>query len=197
MATSTTMPSLATHRSIPMNPTTTEHDFRFPRRPTGRGTSSKPQQQSTHAAGTMSSRPQGAANWSSKDAAASDNLLGPALFSLLKDANSDSDRSMTQTQRDDPLATQIWKFFTKTKQQLPHQDRMENITWRMMAVQKRKTEQEQIQKKYGPSFLEFFLFLRAILSPGHCKSEQDSIAGGRRARLGSVVWFHLSCHMLT
>ncbi|OAQ96478.1 hypothetical protein LLEC1_07281 [Akanthomyces lecanii] len=46
-------------------------------------------------------------------------------------------------QTDDPIAAQVWKFFTKTKQNLPNQQRMENITWRMMALSMRKKQQEQ------------------------------------------------------
>ncbi|KAF8556136.1 hypothetical protein OG21DRAFT_1521326 [Imleria badia] len=45
--------------------------------------------------------------------------------------------------RQDPLATQVWKMFARTKANLPHAQRMENITWRMMALAlKRKKEQE-------------------------------------------------------
>ncbi|KAJ6786995.1 hypothetical protein PWT90_04128 [Aphanocladium album] len=46
-------------------------------------------------------------------------------------------------QSEDPLAAQVWKFFTKTKQNLPNQQRMENLTWRMMALSMRKKQQEQ------------------------------------------------------
>lgn len=43
--------------------------------------------------------------------------------------------------KQDPLATQVWRFFAKAKQNLPNQERMENITWRMMAVSLRKQSQ--------------------------------------------------------
>ncbi|EXX78818.1 hypothetical protein RirG_011610 [Rhizophagus irregularis DAOM 197198w] len=46
-------------------------------------------------------------------------------------------------QSDDPIAAQVWKFFTRTKQNLPNQQRMENLTWRMMALSMRKKQQEQ------------------------------------------------------
>lgn len=42
------------------------------------------------------------------------------------------DHNLDDMQRQDPLATQIWKFYAKTKQLLPAQERMENLTWRMM-----------------------------------------------------------------
>lgn len=45
--------------------------------------------------------------------------------------------------KQDPLATQVWKMFARTKANLPHAQRMENITWRMMALAlKKKKEQE-------------------------------------------------------
>ncbi|CAE6369262.1 unnamed protein product [Rhizoctonia solani] len=37
-----------------------------------------------------------------------------------------------------PLATQVWKMYAKTKASLPHQQRMENLTWRMMAMALKK-----------------------------------------------------------
>ncbi|CAK7272620.1 Sodium- and chloride-dependent GABA transporter 1 [Sporothrix epigloea] len=42
--------------------------------------------------------------------------------------------SPEEKQKQDPLATEIWRFFSRTKQLLPNQERMENLTWRMMHV---------------------------------------------------------------
>ncbi|RKP12156.1 hypothetical protein BJ684DRAFT_21285 [Piptocephalis cylindrospora] len=39
----------------------------------------------------------------------------------------------------DPLATQIWRLYTRAKDQLPEGSRLENLTWRMMAVKLRRT----------------------------------------------------------
>ncbi|KAF9071684.1 hypothetical protein BDP27DRAFT_1321728 [Rhodocollybia butyracea] len=39
-----------------------------------------------------------------------------------------------QLAREDPLATQVWKMYARTKAGLPHKQRMENITWRMMSM---------------------------------------------------------------
>lgn len=36
--------------------------------------------------------------------------------------------------KDDPLATQIWRMYAKQREHLPNAARMENITWRMMAM---------------------------------------------------------------
>lgn len=40
----------------------------------------------------------------------------------------------------DPLATQIWRLYARTKAQLPHKERLENLTWRMMAMRLRRSE---------------------------------------------------------
>ncbi|KAK6511955.1 hypothetical protein TWF481_000855 [Arthrobotrys musiformis] len=45
-------------------------------------------------------------------------------------------------QKQDPLATQIWKLYSRTRSSLPNQERMENLTWRMMSM-KLKREQRQ------------------------------------------------------
>lgn len=39
-----------------------------------------------------------------------------------------------QLAKEDPLATQVWKMYARTKAHLPHAQRMENLTWRMMAL---------------------------------------------------------------
>lgn len=48
-------------------------------------------------------------------------------------------------QKRDPLATQIWKLYSKTKSTLPNQERMENLTWRMMAM---TLKRERAQSRY-------------------------------------------------
>ena len=48
-----------------------------------------------------------------------------------------------EMQRKDPLATQIWKLYSRTKAQLPNQERMENLTWRMMAMSLKRKERER------------------------------------------------------
>jgi len=54
--------------------------------------------------------------------------------------------------KEDPLATQVWKMYARTKAKLPHAQRMENITWRMMALAlKKKKEDESISTPSLPS----------------------------------------------
>ena len=79
-------------------------------------------------------------------------LLPEAFFSDWKDdaASVDLDNP-DEMQKKDPLATQIWKLYSKTKTQLPNQERMENLTWRMMGMNLRRKEREQ-QARYVHMF---------------------------------------------
>lgn len=45
--------------------------------------------------------------------------------------------------KEDPLATQVWKMYARTKATLPHAQRMENITWRMMALALKKQKDDE------------------------------------------------------
>ncbi|KAF9478613.1 hypothetical protein BDN70DRAFT_879738 [Pholiota conissans] len=51
-----------------------------------------------------------------------------------------------QLAREDPLATQVWKMYARTKVTLPHAHRMENLTWRMMALALKKKKDEDDAK---------------------------------------------------
>ena len=135
------------------NPTTssttsiTEHDFRFPRRPgnhhpfessavtppSSTGTSTKESSAGAH--DKLDSLPANSAR---------NNLLRESFFPTWKDdAAGEEFDSPDEMQRKDPLATQIWRLYSKTKKQLPNQERMENLTWRMMAMNLRKRKQEE------------------------------------------------------
>ncbi|KAK6348741.1 hypothetical protein TWF730_009514 [Orbilia blumenaviensis] len=45
-------------------------------------------------------------------------------------------------QKQDPLATQIWKLYSRTRSSLPNQERMENLTWRMMSMTLKRDQQQ-------------------------------------------------------
>lgn len=47
-----------------------------------------------------------------------------------------------QLAKEDPLATQVWKMYARTKATLPNAQRMENLTWRMMALALKKKKEE-------------------------------------------------------
>ena len=71
-------------------------------------------------------------------------LLRESFFPDWKDDASSGDLDHPdEMQKKDPLATQIWKLYSKTKTQLPNQERMENLTWRMMAMNLKRKEREQ------------------------------------------------------
>ena len=74
-------------------------------------------------------------------------LLREAVFPDWRDDASNSDlNNPDEMQKKDPLAIQIWKLYGKTKTQLPNQERMENLTWRMMAMNLKRKEREQAQQ---------------------------------------------------
>ncbi|KAI5195277.1 hypothetical protein E4T39_08309 [Aureobasidium subglaciale] len=50
--------------------------------------------------------------------------------------------SPEELQRKDPLGTQIWKLYSKTKNTLPNSERMENLTWRMMSMNLRRAQHQ-------------------------------------------------------
>jgi GATA-binding protein, other eukaryote len=144
---------------IPSSTTSiTEHDFRFPRRPSeqnlgGSSTDTlSPQTGTTHTSPTDSS-----ANALNKlDLSAGNSarkeLLRESFFPTWKDdAAGEELDSPDEMQRKDPLATQIWRLYSKTKKQLPNQERMENLTWRMMAMSLRKRKQQEEAARYGSS----------------------------------------------
>ncbi len=148
------------------NPTTssstsiTEHDFRFPRRPAEQ----KPgevfsaishagllQDSGSTISSSTATASTGAAIASDLDKldfssgiSARKELLRESFFPTWKDdAAGEELDSPDEMQKKDPLATQIWRLYSKTKKQLPNQERMENLTWRMMAMSLRKRKQEE------------------------------------------------------
>jgi GATA-binding protein len=143
---------------------TTQHDFRFPRRPVEQ----KPGEVSTSPSDTVPPYIGGTANAKTKtktstntqdsgagssaqdkldllvESNARKELLRESFFPEWKDdAAGEELDSPDEMQKKDPLATQIWRLYSKTKKQLPNQERMENLTWRMMAMSLRKRRQEE------------------------------------------------------
>lgn len=84
---------------------------------------------------------------SPEDTIARSELLSESVFPDWKDDTGGSDISNPdEMQKRDPLATQIWKLYSKTKSRLPNQERMENLTWRMMAMSMKR--RENLQAKF-------------------------------------------------
>ena len=88
-----------------------------------------------------------------------DKLLSESLFPPEKNiihkdnvnknySNNDDDAISTSSgdsQKKDPLATKVWRMYTKAKDTLPNGARMENLTWRMMAMTL-KAKNEEVEK---------------------------------------------------
>lgn len=53
-----------------------------------------------------------------------------------------SDGDIEKMAEKDPLAAQVWRLYARTKANLPHAQRMENLTWRMMTLALKKREEE-------------------------------------------------------
>ncbi|KAL2257098.1 hypothetical protein VTK26DRAFT_667 [Humicola hyalothermophila] len=147
------------------NSTMTEHDFRFPRRPGDAATGGR-QSAHTRVPPTASTRITSTASTSATPmttsatglselrtglngfrldlplahhAAAHHDLLRASAFPpFQQSAARGLEQDLDEMQKQDPLATQIWKFYTKTKLLLPAQERMENLTWRMMHLKLRQ-----------------------------------------------------------
>ena len=121
----------------------TRHDTTGPNKP-----SSHAQQPSTSKADSSTS---GTLDLPSTEDVARNELLRDSVFPEWKD-DSGGDmvlESPDELQKKDPLGTQIWKLYSRTKTRLPNQERMENLTWRMMAMNLRR--REQMQAAYEPS----------------------------------------------
>lgn len=85
-----------------------------------------------------------AMNFPSPNTVAQSDLLQDTVFPAWKDdAGPENLDSAEELQKQDPLGTQIWKLYSKTKTRLPNQERMENLTWRMMAMNLKRREREQ------------------------------------------------------
>ena len=89
------------------------------------------------------------------DSTLGSNLLQDSLFPEWAGAPRPGMDSPDEMQRKDPLATQIWKLYSRTKSQLPNQERMENLTWRMMAMSLKRKEQGRADWRGYGHFLSY------------------------------------------
>lgn len=168
MAARTAQPVAAMSPVSKMNPTSTEHDFRFPRRPTGRDNpqlirASDNGESSVH----MSLRELGT-GLDGAYASASDALLGPAQFPLGgHDDDGHDDGVSSFSQQDEPFASQLFKMLAQHKHQMPNQRRMENMTWRLLSVQMRQQQLEARRQKYDILAFLLLLLLPDIIPSTH------------------------------
>lgn len=69
-------------------------------------------------------------------------LLGGSFGDLSGVPRGEPEESPEDMQKKDPLATQVWRLYSKQKNVLPNAERMENLTWRMMSMTLRKEQQQ-------------------------------------------------------
>lgn len=77
-------------------------------------------------------------------------LLGGS-FELDVQSSRHAEETPEDMQKKDPLATQVWKLYSKQKGSLPNAERMENLTWRMMALTLRR-ERYELFSVFGSLF---------------------------------------------
>ncbi|RDW79936.1 putative nitrogen regulatory protein areA [Coleophoma cylindrospora] len=133
-----------------------EHDFRFPRRPSdseeqssspvprpGTGTFSHTRTNTLESSASALDKLELSATSNARK-----DLLRESVFPTWQDDTAGEElENPDEMQKKDPLATQIWRLYSKTKKQLPNQERMENLTWRMMAMSLRKRKQEEAARQ--------------------------------------------------
>jgi len=152
MATGTTTPMPTSSPFHSMNPTMTEHDFRFPRRPNddspsfGASDAASPTN-SKASADLRASLQELKLDISTTYATAHDELLRTETFPAFQPSADGGLGNIDELLKQDPLSTpvwsQVWKFYAQTKQLLPDQRRMENLTWRIMQMRLQKSRREQ------------------------------------------------------
>ncbi|KAI1391974.1 uncharacterized protein F4822DRAFT_111281 [Hypoxylon trugodes] len=140
MAASTVSPIATSSPLTAMNPTTTEHDFRFPRRPFESHESSK-KNTDENSPGDLRFNELNLDFTKAENAPLFD-FLQSSIIPALQNGVSKNEENLEQVQQSDPLATQIWKFYRNAKQTLPSQERMENLAWRMMHFKLRRKQAE-------------------------------------------------------
>lgn len=69
-----------------------------------------------------------------------DQVLACSLFpdKSSSDPSVDNTDGTDAERKKDPLSTQVWRMYTKAKDNLPNGSRLENLTWRMMAMTLKK-----------------------------------------------------------
>ena len=102
-------------------------------------------------------------------------MLQDSLFADWKDDSTGLDlESPEEMARRDPLATQVWRLYSRVKTQLPNAERMENLTWRMMSMNLRRKEMERLGL-VNPFF--FLAFFSKLVSPGKSNCCRTSSRG--------------------
>ncbi|KAI8883578.1 hypothetical protein K501DRAFT_249402 [Backusella circina FSU 941] len=73
-------------------------------------------------------------NHKTRKASIMDQLLSDSLFTATAKAEESNNNKKNEDDNKDPLSSQVWRMYTRAKDTLPNGSRMENLTWRMMAM---------------------------------------------------------------
>lgn len=95
-------------------------------------------------AGSVDGIPRGKLDLSFGQSQTRRELLPEAIFPGLRDDATGADWDHPdEMQKNDPLGTHMWKIVSKVKTQIANHERMENMTWRLMAMSLKKKGEEQ------------------------------------------------------
>lgn len=61
--------------------------------------------------------------------------------------NKGTDVEYDDEKKKDPLSSQIWRMYTQAKDNLPNGSRLENLTWRMMALSLKKKKDQELSSE--------------------------------------------------
>ena len=75
-------------------------------------------------------------------------LLSEAGANVGAGAGAGEGLSPEELQKEDPLAMQVWRLYARTKANMPHVQRMENLTWRMVGMALKRKLEAQKQQHY-------------------------------------------------
>ena len=142
--TTTTSPTSAPRRPIPPKPVPTLDAAGLPKPALPSGNAAAHHSPSLTTSSLSSALDGGKLDLLPRDGVIRSGVLRDAVFPTWQDDAAGRDLSSPEEmQRNDPLATQVWRLYSKAKSQLPNAERLENLTWRMMAMNLRKMELER------------------------------------------------------
>ncbi|CAE7056464.1 unnamed protein product [Rhizoctonia solani] len=97
----------------------------------------------------------------------------PGAFGVASPALSGAGGDGDTGRGEHPLAAEVWRMYAKTKASLPHQQRMENLTWRMMAMAlKKKPKSEKDEEDTSPQPANVAEPKAEELAPGKSSGER-------------------------
>ncbi|CAO3567526.1 unnamed protein product [Mortierella alpina] len=66
-----------------------------------------------------------------------------------RQSDDEDDGEEAGKKKEDPLAAQVWRLYSQAKNSLPNGQRLENLTWRMMAMTLHKKDQQQAEGSFS------------------------------------------------